>query len=85
LKPAEKEAARERIRTGAAQMVIGTHALIEENVEFERLGFVAIDEQHRFGVLQRKRLMDKAMKHGHAPHVLVLTATPAHAFADAVW
>jgi ATP-dependent DNA helicase RecG len=76
LKPAEKEAARERIRTGAAQMVIGTHALIEENVEFQRLGFVAIDEQHRFGVLQRKRLMDKAVKHGHAPHVLVLTATP---------
>src|SRR5256884_3273347 len=41
-----------------------------------RLGFVAIDEQHRFGVLQRKRLMDKAAAHGHAPHVLVLTATP---------
>jgi Helicase conserved C-terminal domain len=40
------------------------------------LGFVAIDEQHRFGVLQRKRLMDKAVSHGHAPHVLVLTATP---------
>src|SRR5256885_11597911 len=41
-----------------------------------RLGFVAIDEQHRFGVLQRKRLMDKAAAQGHAPHVLVLTATP---------
>jgi ATP-dependent DNA helicase RecG len=50
--------------------------LIEENVAFARLGFVAIDEQHRFGVLQRKRLMDKAASHGHAPHVLVLTATP---------
>jgi ATP-dependent DNA helicase RecG len=50
--------------------------LIEENVQFARLGFVAIDEQHRFGVLQRKRLMDKAASHGHAPHVLVLTATP---------
>jgi ATP-dependent DNA helicase RecG len=57
-------------------LVIGTHALIEDNVEFARLGFVAIDEQHRFGVLQRKRLMDKAAAHGHAPHVLVLTATP---------
>jgi len=45
-------------------------------VEFAKLGFVAIDEQHRFGVLQRKRLMDKAASHGHAPHVLVLTATP---------
>src|SRR5712692_9331418 len=76
LKSAEKSAALERIRCGAAQLVIGTHALIEENVQFARLGFVAIDEQHRFGVLQRKRLMDKAAAHGHAPHVLVLTATP---------
>jgi len=76
LKPGEKGAARESIRSGEAQLVIGTHALIEENVEFRRLGFVAIDEQHRFGVLQRKRLMDKAVQRGHAPHVLVLTATP---------
>jgi ATP-dependent DNA helicase RecG len=76
LKPAEKTAARERIRTGEARLVIGTHALIEDEVEFARLGFVAIDEQHRFGVLQRKRLMDKAAKTGFAPHVLVLTATP---------
>jgi ATP-dependent DNA helicase RecG len=76
LKSAEKAAALERIRTGEAQLVVGTHALIEENVEFARLGFVAIDEQHRFGVLQRKKLMDKAAAHGHAPHVLVLTATP---------
>ena len=76
LKNAEKVAARERIRTGEAQLVIGTHALIEEKVEFHKLGFVTIDEQHRFGVLQRKKLMDKAVKHGHAPHVLVLTATP---------
>jgi len=76
LKSSEKAAVLERIRTGAAQLVIGTHALIEDHVEFARLGFVAIDEQHRFGVLQRKRLMDKAASHGHAPHVLVLTATP---------
>jgi ATP-dependent DNA helicase RecG len=76
LKFAEKQAALERIRLGEAQLVIGTHALIEDNVQFARLGFVAIDEQHRFGVLQRKRLMDKAASHGHAPHVLVLTATP---------
>jgi ATP-dependent DNA helicase RecG len=76
LRPSEKTAARERIRSGEAQLVIGTHALIEEDVEFNRLGFVAIDEQHRFGVLQRKRLMDKAARHGNAPHVLVLTATP---------
>jgi ATP-dependent DNA helicase RecG len=76
LKSAEKQGALERIHSGEAQLVIGTHALIEENVQFSRLGFVAIDEQHRFGVLQRKRLMDKAASHGHAPHVLVLTATP---------
>src|SRR5579863_3471178 len=78
LKPAEKAAARERIRTGEARMVIGTHALIEDQVEFARLGFVAIDEQHRFGVLQRKRLMDKASKTGFAPHVLVLTRSEEH-------
>jgi len=76
LKFSEKTAALERIRSGEAQLVIGTHALIEDNVEFARLGFVAIDEQHRFGVMQRKRLMDKAASQGHAPHVLVLTATP---------
>jgi ATP-dependent DNA helicase RecG len=76
LKHSEKTAALERIRNGESHLVIGTHALIEDNVEFQRLGFVAVDEQHRFGVLQRKRLMDKAAKHGHAPHVLVLTATP---------
>jgi ATP-dependent DNA helicase RecG len=76
LKFAEKTAALERIRSGEAHLVVGTHALIEDNVQFARLAFVAIDEQHRFGVLQRKRLMDKAAMHGHAPHVLVLTATP---------
>ena len=76
LKPSEKSAGRQRIAGGEAQLVIGTHALIEEDVAFRRLGFVAIDEQHRFGVLQRKRLMDKAAASGHAPHVLVLTATP---------
>jgi ATP-dependent DNA helicase RecG len=72
----EKAAALERIRNGEAQLAVGTHALIEDHVEFARLGLVAIDEQHRFGVLQRKRLMDKAASHGQAPHVLVLTATP---------
>lgn len=76
MKHAEKSAALERIRSGEAQFVVGTHALIEDKVEFARLGFITIDEQHRFGVLQRKRLMDKSAAHGHAPHVLVLTATP---------
>jgi ATP-dependent DNA helicase RecG len=76
MKGKEKAAALERIGSGEAQLAVGTHALIEDNVQFAKLGFVAIDEQHRFGVLQRKRLMDKAASHGHAPHVLVLTATP---------
>jgi ATP-dependent DNA helicase RecG len=76
MKSADKTAALERIGSGEAKLVVGTHALIEDNVAFARLGFVAIDEQHRFGVLQRKRLIDKAASHGHAPHVLVLTATP---------
>jgi len=76
LKQAEKVAALDRIASGEAKFVVGTHALIEDHVIFHRLGFVAIDEQHRFGVMQRKRLMDKAVSHGHAPHVLVLTATP---------
>ena len=76
LKFRDKTAVLESIRSGEAKLVIGTHALIEDKVEFARLGFVAVDEQHRFGVLQRKRLMDKSLVHGHAPHVLVLTATP---------
>jgi ATP-dependent DNA helicase RecG len=76
LKPSEKSAARDRIVNGRAQLVVGTHALIEDDVLFSRLGLAVIDEQHRFGVLQRKKLMDKAATHGHAPHVLVLTATP---------
>jgi ATP-dependent DNA helicase RecG len=76
LKFRDKTAVLDSIRSGEAKLVIGTHALIEDNVEFARLGFVAVDEQHRFGVLQRKRLMDKSLVHGHAPHVLVLTATP---------
>ncbi len=72
MKAGEKKAALERVRSGEAQLVVGTHALLEPQVEFRRLGFVVVDEQHRFGVLQRKELMDK----GSAPDVLVMTATP---------
>jgi ATP-dependent DNA helicase RecG len=61
-----------RVESGAAQFVVGTHALIENPVQFKRLGLVIVDEQHRFGVLQRKRLIEK----GISPHVLVMTATP---------
>ncbi len=72
LKGSEKKAALERVRSGEAQLVVGTHALLEPHVQFMRLGLVIVDEQHRFGVLQRKELMDK----GTAPDVLVMTATP---------
>jgi ATP-dependent DNA helicase RecG len=72
LKTVEKRTALARIRSGEAQLVTGTHALIEEGVEFKRLGLVIVDEQHRFGVMQRKQLMDK----GKMPDVLVMTATP---------
>jgi ATP-dependent DNA helicase RecG len=72
MKGSEKKASLERIRTGESQLVVGTHALLEPQVEFQRLGLVVVDEQHRFGVLQRKELMEK----GSAPDVLVMTATP---------
>ena len=69
-----KRSNRGLIRRGEAQIVIGTHALIEEKVEFDRLGLVVVDEQHRFGVLQRFKLMKKP---GQAePDLLVMTATP---------
>src|SRR5262249_10672912 len=76
LKSAEKTAALERIQSGEAQLVIGTHALIEENVQFAKLGWAAFAEHHGSGVLQRKRLRDKPAAHGRSPPVLVLTATP---------
>ena len=72
MKASEKKAALERVRSGEAQLVVGTHALLEPQVQFARLGLVIVDEQHRFGVLQRKELMEK----GAAPDVLVMTATP---------
>jgi ATP-dependent DNA helicase RecG len=69
-----KRSNRGLINRGEAQLVIGTHALIEEKVEFDRLGLVVVDEQHRFGVLQRFRLMKKPNQ--AEPDVLVMTATP---------
>jgi ATP-dependent DNA helicase RecG len=64
-----------KLRTGALKLVVGTHALIEETVEFERLAVAVVDEQHRFGVRQRAALDAKAPA-GLAPHVLHMTATP---------
>lgn len=69
---ADKRAARSRLLDGTTQLVIGTHALVQDQVAFHRLGLVVIDEQHRFGVEQRAALMQK----GDAPDVLLLSATP---------
>jgi ATP-dependent DNA helicase RecG len=68
----QRQQARERIATGRGMVAVGTHALIQEGVSFARLGLAIVDEQHRFGVLQRAALRDK----GTMPHVLVMTATP---------
>ena len=68
----EKETIKRSLSTGFAQIAVGTHALLEQDVEFHKLGLAIIDEQHRFGVLQRKALQQK----GISPDVLVMTATP---------
>ncbi|HEU5217087.1 MAG TPA: ATP-dependent DNA helicase RecG [Gemmatimonadales bacterium] len=72
LAAAEKARIHERLRSGEARVVLGTHALMQESVAFRRLGLVVIDEQHRFGVEQRAALIGK----GAGPDVLLLTATP---------
>lgn len=63
----------EGLADGSVNILVGTHAVIEDSVQFARLGFVVIDEQHRFGVAQRAKLWNKS---GNPPHVLVMTATP---------
>lgn len=68
----ERQAALEAVRSGEAHLVVGTHALIQEGVEFHDLGFVVVDEQHRFGVFQRADLKSK----GRTPDLLAMTATP---------
>jgi ATP-dependent DNA helicase RecG len=72
---AQKRQVRAEVASGEAGIVIGTHALLEDSVEFRRLGMVVVDEQHRFGVEQRDRLRAKAPA-GLTPHLLVMTATP---------
>ena len=72
LGPSEKTAVRDRIASGASRIIVGTHALFQEETAFHRLGLVVIDEQHRFGVEQRAALIEK----GEAPDVLLLSATP---------
>jgi len=70
--PKTRAAVRKQIESGEARIAIGTHALIQKHVKFSKLGLVVIDEQHKFGVLQRRTLLAK----GYRPDVLVLTATP---------
>ena len=72
LTPANKRKVRMKVREGMAQIVVGTHALFEEATQFHRLGLVVVDEQHRFGVMQRAKLIWK----GQSPDVLIMTATP---------
>ncbi len=69
----DRDAALARIREGSAHVVVGTHAIIQEGVEFRDMGLGIVDEQHRFGVLQRAALRGKGRT---APHLLVMTATP---------
>jgi ATP-dependent DNA helicase RecG len=71
-----RRAALEAVAEGRAQLVVGTHALFQEQVRFQRLGLIIIDEQHRFGVQQRLSLRDKGAHHGELPHQLIMTATP---------
>ena len=73
-KAKEKELA--RIASGEAKMIVGTHALFQQHVEFHHLALVIIDEQHRFGVDQRLELREKGEKDGAYPHQLIMTATP---------
>ena len=72
-KKSEKQAIKEAISQNKAKLIMGTHALLEEDVSWHALGLVVIDEQHRFGVRQRQKLQAKA---GHMPHILCMTATP---------
>src|SRR6266581_4993350 len=72
IRKAEKQELIEKIALGETQVIIGTHALIEEKTQFKKLGLVIVDEQHRFGVVQRLQLMSK----GENPNTLVMTATP---------
>jgi ATP-dependent DNA helicase RecG len=78
LKPADKRAAQEEVAAGHAQLVVGTHALIQEAVSFARLGLAIVDEQHRFGVAQRLKLRAGPGRGDDAPvpHLLMLSATP---------
>lgn len=72
MKKKEKDKAYKAIKDGSVKMIIGTHALIQDKVEYNNVGLVITDEQHRFGVNQREKLTEK----GENPHIIVMTATP---------
>ncbi|MGB0917074.1 MAG: ATP-dependent DNA helicase RecG [Flavobacteriales bacterium] len=74
-KSAERKVLHEQLRSGEIHILIGTHALIEDVVKFQKLGLVIVDEQHRFGVQQRAKLWLKG-NDGEVPHMLIMTATP---------
>lgn len=76
LKSSVRESTLNQIASGAAHIVVGTHALFQEDVKFAALGLVMIDEQHRFGVHQRLALRQKGIRDGFYPHQLIMTATP---------
>ena len=73
VKGKRRKAVMQGLIDGSIDILVGTHAIIEDNVQFARLGFVVVDEQHRFGVVQRAKLWNKS---ANPPHVLVMTATP---------
>jgi ATP-dependent DNA helicase RecG len=73
IKKPQKEKLKEQLSVGNLDIVVGTHALLQEDVEFKKLGYIVIDEQHRFGVAQRQKLVDKGIA---IPHILSMTATP---------
>ena len=76
LKVPEKRVLKESIANGDCQIIIGTHALFQESIEYNNLSLVIVDEQHRFGVEQRFSLINKAKRGGIVPHQLIMTATP---------
>ncbi len=76
LKAKERRLTQTAIETGNANIVVGTHALFQENVKFKKLGLIVVDEQHRFGVDQRFALREKGVVETQVPHQLIMTATP---------
>jgi ATP-dependent DNA helicase RecG len=72
----ERKSALETIASGEVRIVVGTHALFQEGIDFANLALIIVDEQHRFGVQQRLRLQEKGRKLGRFPHQLIMTATP---------